>query len=179
MAKLRKMLGSLDDPSVAALMRLIETQSRETLAKWAADYTETHYLPVYEKAFPEEDGLRETLAACKKCAAGEIKLTKLKPLVKAARETASSLAKSTGVSPAVLAAARAVATACAVMQTPTNALGFTFYGAAAAAYDQAGTEERPEIYDALAEKELAAILASLQDAAVENEPNPVKVDWNC
>ena len=52
MAKLRKMLGSLDDPSVAALMRLIETQSRETLAKWAADYTETHYLPVYEKEFP-------------------------------------------------------------------------------------------------------------------------------
>ena len=65
------------------------------------------------------------------------------------------------------------------MQTPTNALGFTFYGAAAAAYDQAGTEESPEIYDALAEKELAAILASLQSAAVENEPNPVKVDWNC
>ena len=179
MAKLRKMLGSLDDPSVVALMRLIETQSRETLAKWAADYAQTHYLPIYEKAFPEEGGLRETLTACKKCAAGEIRLTELKPLVKAARETASSLAKSTDVSPAVQAAARAVATACAAMQTPTNALGFTFYGAAAAAYDRAGTEERPEVYDALAEKELVAILASLQSAAIENEQNPVKVNWNC
>ena len=33
MAKLRKMLGSLEDPSVVALMRLIETQSKGTLVK--------------------------------------------------------------------------------------------------------------------------------------------------
>ena len=35
MAKLRKMLGSMEDPVVTGLMALIETQSKATLARWA------------------------------------------------------------------------------------------------------------------------------------------------
>ncbi len=37
MAKLRKMLGRADDPQIIQLMRLIETQSKTTLAAWAAN----------------------------------------------------------------------------------------------------------------------------------------------
>lgn len=36
--KLRKMLGKVDDPSVVAMMSVIETQSVQTLAAWATDY---------------------------------------------------------------------------------------------------------------------------------------------
>ena len=39
MAKLRKMLGSVEDPAVRELMGLIETQSRTTLTRWAAAYS--------------------------------------------------------------------------------------------------------------------------------------------
>ena len=37
MARLRKRLGDVNRPEVIRLMRLIETQSKETPAKWAAD----------------------------------------------------------------------------------------------------------------------------------------------
>ena len=37
MPKLRKMLGSADHPTVQKLMRLIETQNKQTLAAWAVD----------------------------------------------------------------------------------------------------------------------------------------------
>ena len=46
MAKLRKMLGSVEDPAVRELMGLIETQSRTTLTRWAAAYTAEQYLPL-------------------------------------------------------------------------------------------------------------------------------------
>ena len=41
MAKLRKMLGSAKDPSVIALMELMNTQSKTTLARWAVTYAKT------------------------------------------------------------------------------------------------------------------------------------------
>ena len=78
-----------------------------------------------------------------------------------------------------MTAARALSVACAVIQTPTNALGFSFYSAAASAYHQAGLTETAQTYDRLADAEFENILASLQAAAVPDEPNPVKIDWNC
>ena len=99
MAKLRKMLGSADAPGVVALMRQMETQSRETLARWSAGYA---------------------------------------PLRDAARQETA---------PAVQAALRAIGTAAAVMQTPTNALGMTFYAAAALAYHTLGEGADAAAYD--------------------------------
>ena len=49
MAKLRKMLGDVNQPEIVRLMRMIETQSKETLAKWAVDCAEERYLDIYEK----------------------------------------------------------------------------------------------------------------------------------
>ena len=49
MAKLRKMLGDVDSPECIAMMRLIETQSETTLARWALGYVESRILPVYKK----------------------------------------------------------------------------------------------------------------------------------
>ena len=46
MAALRKMLGDMNSSTAAALMRLIETQSRETLTRWASAYAKEHYLPL-------------------------------------------------------------------------------------------------------------------------------------
>ena len=175
MAKLRKMLGDINQPEVVRLMRLIETQSKETLAQWAADCVQERYLAVFEKSRPGDSRPAAAIGAVRACISGEMKAAALKqPLAEAVQA-----AKDAEGFPAAQAAARAISTACAVLRTPTNALGFTFYGAAAAAYDQAGLQEKPEIYDALATKELQALIELLEKAMIPDERNPAKINWNC
>lgn len=175
MAKLRKMLGDVFAPELVELRGVIETQSKETLTLWAVDYAQENFLRIYEKAYPKGPDFGPILDAVRGCAKGELKLKDIKPLIKEARE----IGKNATDNPAAQAAARAIGTACATIQTPTSALGYTFYGAAAIAYDAAGFEEKPEVYDALADKEFKKILQSLKERAVPDEQNPVKVNWNC
>ena len=54
MAKLRKMLGKADDAEIVTLMRQIETQSKTTLARWAADCAKNWYLPIAQAADPTD-----------------------------------------------------------------------------------------------------------------------------
>lgn len=175
MAKLRKMLGKLDDPSIIGLMDLIETQSKTTLSAWATDYAEANFLGIYEKAYSGDSRLRNTIAEVREVLNGNKKLKDIKPVLR----EAAQIAKEAEAHPAAQAAARAVAVACAVIQTPTNSLGFTFYGAAAVIYDKAYLEEMPEVYDAMAPEEFKKMLESLQTSAVSDEENPVKIKWNC
>ena len=55
--KLRKMLGKMDSPECQALMRQMETQSKQTLAAWAVAYAKERYLPLYQSAYPAEERL--------------------------------------------------------------------------------------------------------------------------
>lgn len=162
---LRKMLGSVQDAPIQTLMALIETQSRETLTSWAVTYVEAHYLPLT----PEP-----RLAAAVSAVKANLPLKETKKYLADARKAAQEQRD-----PVVQAAARAVATACGVVTTPTNALGFCFYGAAAYAYHTAGVKESAGVYDALAQEELNRLLKSLLAVAVENEPNPVSIQWGC
>lgn len=175
MAKLRKMLGNINDSEIKALMKLIETQSKETLAKWAVDYVEEYCLDIYKKAYPGNIEFQKAIAAIREHLAGAKSLKEVKPQIK----EVSRLAKEAEENPAAQAAARAMATACGVVQTPTNALGFTFYAAAAAVYDRAGLEEKQEVYDRMAAEEFDRMLAALTKTAVPDETNPVKINWNC
>ena len=70
-------------------------------------------------------------------------------------------------------------TACGVIQTPTNALGFVFYGAAAAAYDALGLSAAAADYDTFAAAEFEALAASLRAVSVPDEVRPAKINWNC
>ncbi|MDO5410840.1 MAG: hypothetical protein Q4F21_10370 [Lachnospiraceae bacterium] len=175
MAKLRKMLGSIESPHIISLMRVIETQSKETLADWALEYAKTHFLPIYEAAYPEDKRFRDIISAVEEWINGTMKAAEVRPVLK----EAGLIAKEAEGNPAAQAAARATATACGTFRTPTNALGFTFYGAAAIAYDRLGLEADREAYDLCAEEELEKMLKSLQEKAVPDEKNPVKVNWNC
>ncbi|MDO5417810.1 MAG: hypothetical protein Q4F29_11460 [Lachnospiraceae bacterium] len=175
MAKLRKMLGDVFGPGSTALRELIDTQRKETLVNWAVDYAEAHYLPVYQKACPEDERLTELIGACREVNAGTRNLKEVKPMLKEGQ----AIAKELEDAPAAQAASRAVATACSTIQNLPGTLGFTFYGAAAAAYDRLGLAEKKEVYDAFAEEEMQRILKSLQEAAVPGETDPVKIKWNC
>ena len=82
MAKLRKMLGRADDPQIVTLMHLIETQSKPTLAAWAAACVQERYLPVYEQAYPDDRRLRELIEAVGAHLRGAPKLPQLKILLR-------------------------------------------------------------------------------------------------
>lgn len=175
MAKLRKMLGRADDPQIVTLMHLIETQSKPTLAAWAAACVQERYLPVYERAHPDDRRLRELIGAVGDHLHGALKLLQLRILLRQAR----AVPQEAEGDPAAQAAARAVVTACGVIQTPTNALGFVFYGAAAVAYDTLGLSAAAAEYDAFAAAEFEVLAASLRAASVPYEASPVKINWNC
>lgn len=174
MPKLRKMLGRADMPVCRDVIRLLDTQSHQTLAVWAIRYAQETCLPVYKAHGTRFSELLERVRACEHCAVEGAKVAAVKPqlreLAGLAREEPDPIAQ---------AAAKAIATACAALQTPTNALGFLFYAAAAEVYQALGTNQTATVYDKAAETFFAKALASLQTAAVEGDPNPIHVNWNC
>lgn len=170
MAKLRKTLGSPTEPAVVALMEGMEGKSKEALTTWAMAYVTEKYLPLVA----EVPLFSELLEKTKDCMTGNLPLKDWKALLAEARK-ASAAEKE----PVREAAARAIVTACGTWQTPTNALGFCFYGAAAMAYHQAGTAETKETYDMLATKELEQILASLMQVKTAPDEQAAKLQWNC
>lgn len=176
MAKLRKMLGKADSPYIVSLMRLIETQSKETIAGWCLDYTEQVILPIFEKHCPDDPRSRSALDASRRWFEGKAKLPGVKNII---LNECHAAARELNDNPAAQAAARACGQAAACFHTPTHSLGLAFYGSAAIAYDRVGLDEKPEVYDQIAAEECAKMEAALRAVAVENEPKPAKINWNC
>ena len=175
MPKLRKMLGDINSLSCRRLMDLISTQSHRNLSGWAIQRAQRRYLPIYKKLHPEDTRLDRCVEECMGFSEGTIKAAKLRAILKESADAAKQAVSD----PISEAAARAVAVACASVRTPTNTLGFLFYGAAAVAYDSIGTEQSRLGYEKLAEVELNDAYDELKSIAVENEPNPADIDWNC
>ncbi|MFV0413627.1 MAG: putative immunity protein [Oscillospiraceae bacterium] len=170
MGKLRKMLGHKNSPYIVPLMRLLETQSKETIARWCLGYAEAHILPIYEKEYPADVRPRSALAAARRWFAGSAKLPEVKRVILEECHAAARQAQST---PAAQAAARA----CGHM--PAHSLGLAFYGAAALAYSKAGFAQSPVVYEEIAAEECAKMEAALRAIMVENEPCPAKLNWHC
>jgi len=81
--------------------------------------------------------------------------------------------------PAAQAAARAVGQGSAVVHTLTHSLGLYFYAAAAVAFDRVGLGASDEVYAQIAEEVCLDYTDALRAVAVNNEPNPAKLNWNC
>lgn len=84
MPKLRKMLGDMESGECVSLMRLIETQSKMTLAAWAIRYARDHYLGIYESEYPDDLRMREIISVCEDYIEGNKKLSDIKPVIKEA-----------------------------------------------------------------------------------------------
>ena len=176
MPKYRKMLSDIDAPYLQSLMRLIETQSKATLANWSIGYARTHILPIYERAYPGDARPRHALDAADEWLAGEVKLPYVKSIIlnechAAAREAESA--------PAAQAAARTCGQAAATIHTPTHSIGLALYGALAIAYDERGIDADWEALLSAAAKACGEMESALRAMAVENEPNPAKLNWRC
>ncbi|MGG7057187.1 putative immunity protein [Clostridium tertium] len=175
MAKVRKMLGKSDSPYIISLMRLIETQSNNTIIKWCNEYAKEHILPIYEKDYPNDLRLKNALNAVNEWLERKIKLVEAKKIIKevqvAAREAEGN--------PAAQAAARAIGATTTTINTVTSSLGLAFYGAAAIAYSSVSVNEKAQVYDEIAARECEKMEEALRKIAIVDEPNPAKINWNC
>jgi hypothetical protein len=157
-------------------MHLIETQSKATIAGWCLSYAEEHILPIFEKHCPGDKRPRNAIAASREWFEGRKKLPEVRRVI---LYECHAAARELDRIPAAQAAARACGQAASCFHAPAHSLGMAFYGAAAIAYDRVGTGERPEVYEMIAAEECAKIEAALCAIAIDDEPNPSKIKWNC
>lgn len=57
------MLGDISSEECVALMRLIETQSKSTLSKWAIEYARRNYLTVYQRHCADDHTIQSAAIA--------------------------------------------------------------------------------------------------------------------
>jgi hypothetical protein len=175
MPKLRKTLCGINEPVIQILMKQIESQSKNTIATWALNYAEANMLPIYEKAYPQDNRLRLAIAAARDWLTGKIKLPIAKPVI---LECHAAAREAEGI-PAAQAAARAVAQCASSIHSAAHSLSLAFYGTTAVAYDTLGLSKTDKEYNDFAVKIAEDMLAALISVSVENEPNPAKINWNC
>lgn len=175
MPKARKMLSDWEATYIQSLVKLIETQSKLTLANWAVDYAEQVILPLWAKHYPEDRRPQNALNAAREWLAGNTKLPQVKPIIlechSAAREAEGN--------PVAQAAARAIGQCASTIHSARHCIGLALYGALAVAYDALGTKAPWEQLEQCADDECGHMLDALRGYAVENEPKPAKINWNC
>jgi hypothetical protein len=174
--KLRKTLGDVNAPSCAALKGLIDTQGKDTIRKWCLGYAEEKILPIFEKHRPGDGRPRNALRAAREYLDGKVKFPVVKNII---LNECHAAARELDDNPAAQAAARAIGQGSAVVHTLTHSLGLYFYAAAAVAYDRIGLDADDDAYVRIAEEVCLDYTGALRAVAVENEPNPVKLKWNC
>ena len=175
MSKARKMLSDWHAPYIQSLMRLIETQSKTTLAIWAVDYSERVILPLWSISYPEDLRPQNALQAARQWMSGTIKL----PQAKSAILECHTAAREADGNPAAQAAARAIGQCVSTIHSARHCIGLAFYGTIAVAYNRIGADAPWGQIEKCAAEECVRMEAALRDIAVENEPNPAKIDWKC
>lgn len=175
MSKARKMLSDWEAPYIQSLVKLIETQSKSTLAHWAVDYAGSVLLPIWEKHRPEDLRPRYALEAARAWLSGNIKL----PAAKASILECHASAREADGTPAAQAAARAIGQCASTIHSAGHCIGLALYGALAVAYDTIGANSPWEQLEQLAAVECGRMLDALRKISVDNEPHPAKINWNC
>lgn len=175
MPKTRKMLSDWDAPYIQSLVKLIETQSKATLAHWAVNYARQFILPLWSKHYPDDLRPNNALNAACEWLSGAIKL----PQAKAAILDCHMAAREVDANPVAQAAARAIGQSASTIHSASHCIGLAFYGALAAAYDTLGTSAPWDRLEQCAAEECRWMLDALRAVAVENEANPAKMTWKC
>ena len=175
MPKARKMLSDWEAPCIQSLLKLIETQSKSTLAYWATDYAERVILPLWNSYYPNDIRPQNALNAARSWLSGAIKL----PQAKSAILECHAAAREAEKTPVAQAAARTIGQCASTIHSARHCIGLAFYGALAVAYDQLGTDAPWGKIEQSAAEECERMETALWEVAVENEPNPAKIDWKC
>jgi hypothetical protein len=175
MPKARKMLSAWNAPYIQSLVKLIETQSKLTLAHWAVDYAERVILPLWSKHYPNDHRPQNALNAAQEWLSGAIKL----PQAKAAILECHAAAREAEANPIAQASARAMGQSASTIHSARHCIGLALYGALAVAYDTLGTDAPWEQLEQCSADECGRMLEALRRVSVDDEPNPAKIDWKC
>lgn len=175
MPKARKMLSDWDAPYVQLLVRIIEKQSKSTLVHWAVDYAEGNLLPLWHKHYPDDRRPQNALDAAREWLSGAIRL----PQAKKAILECHAAAREAEANPVAQAAARAIGQSASSIHSPRHCIGLALYGAIAVAYDTLGTQTAWEQLEQCAASACGRMYDALRAIAIDNEPNPAKIDWKC
>ena len=175
MPKYRKMLTDYQAPYIQQTFRLIETQSLLTIAKWCVGYAEERLLPIYESVTDGDFRPRSAINVAQGWIEGDIKLKEAKEVIK----ECTAAARGAEGEAVAQTAARAIGACAGTIYNPTLSAGLLFYGALAVSYHELGIEVEWERLLKGAEAECWRIKAALENIAVDNEPEPVKVNWGC
>ena len=106
---------------------------------------------------------------------GEIKLPQAKPAILACH----AAAKEAEEFPVARGAARAIGQSASTIHSARHCIGLAFYGALAVAYEELGITTPWDQLEQRAEEKCWKMYRALQAIAVENEPNPAKIEWFC
>jgi len=173
MPEVRKMLGNRNAPYIQPLVKLIETQSKSTLAHWAVDYAGQFILPLWSKHYPDDLRPKNALDAARRWLSGEIKLPRVKVEILACH----TAAREAEDNPVAQAAARAIGQCASTIHSARHCIGLALYGAIAVAYDTLGTGAPWEQLEQCAAEECGRMLEALRAVSVSNEQNPAKINW--
>ena len=175
MPKSRKMLNDWDAPYLQALIKAIETQSKQTLANWSIDYAEHVLLPIWQKSFPDDLRPFEAIVDARSWLRGEIKLPEAKRTILSCHESA----RNAEGRPAAQAAARAIGQSASTIHSARHCIGLPLYGALSVAYDALGFQATWDDLEARAADEAGRMLQALIAVSDPAEPNPAHIDWKC
>lgn len=128
-----------------------------------------------EQHYPDDVRPQNALNVAREWLSGAVKLPQAKVVIlechAAAREADGN--------PVAQAAARAIGQCASTIHSARHCIGLAFYGALAVAYDELGTSVPWTQIEQFAAGECGRMEAALHAVAVENEPNPAKIDWKC
>lgn len=175
MPKARKMLSDWHAPYIQSLMKLIETQSKSTLAYWAINYSQQVILPLWSKYYPDDLRPQNALNAASEWLLGAIKLPQAKTVILECH----SAAREADANPVAQAAARTIGQCASTIHSARHCIGLALYGALAVAYNTLGTNAPWEQLEQCAADECGRMLDALRVVSVDDEPNPAKIDWKC
>ena len=175
MPKLRKMLTDVNADYIQSFMRLIETQSTKTIAKWCISYAQNHILPLWKKEFPADHRPAIALSVAMGYLNNTIKLAEAKSCIKDCRLAARE-AEGNHIAQG---AARTIDVAASTIHNPTGSISIAFYGALTIAYSKKGLDAPWKELESTAIEECKKMRDSFAEIMVKNEPNPAKIDWYC
>ncbi len=175
MVRTRKMLSDWNAPYIQSLAKVMETQSKTTLAHWAVEYAQRVILPLWDRHAADDLRPQRALCAARAWLAGAMKLPQVKPDILACH----AAAREAEGNPAAQAAARAIGQSASTIHSARHSMGLALYGALAVAYDRLGPNAPWEELEQCAAEECGRMEAALYEVAVEHEPNPAGISWKC
>ena len=131
--------------------------------------------PLWSKYYPDDLRPQNALNAAREWLLGAIKL----PQAKTAILECHAAAREADANPVAQAAARTIGQSASTIHSARHCIGLALYGAIAIAYNTLGTDTPWGQIEQCAADECGRMLDALRVIAVENEPNPAKIDWKC